>query len=153
LALQQAPMYSAQEAQAQAEANEAAGLAAAADAEASSSEAAAAAGNEAAGLAAAADAEAAAAEAAAAAGDYGTGDTAGFGGDIGNGSDGWAKGGKVTKNRLKGPNPRGPDEGYGALLGGEFVIQKSSVKKYGEGLLGMINDGKIPVQKMKSLLG
>ena len=66
---------------------------------------------------------------------------------------GYAKGGKVTKNRLRGPDPKGPDQGYGALLGGEYVIKKSAVKKYGEGLLGMINDGKIPVQKMKSLLG
>jgi len=76
-----------------------------------------------------------------------------LGGGTDSGSDGWAKGGKVTKNRLKGPDPKGPDEGYGALLGGEFVIQKSAVKKYGEGLLSMINDGKIPAKKMKSLLG
>jgi hypothetical protein len=75
-------------------------------------------------------------------------DSGGYGG-----YDGFAKGGKVTKNRLKGPDPKGPDQGYGALLSGEFVIKKSAVKKYGEGLLGMINDGKIPVQKMKSLLG
>ena len=86
-------------------------------------------------------------------GGYGTGDSSGFGGGTDSGSDGWAKGGKVTKNRLKGPDPRGPDEGYGALLGGEFVIKKSSVKKYGEGLLSMINDGKIPAKKLKSLLG
>jgi len=86
-------------------------------------------------------------------GGYGTGDSSGFGGGTDSGSDGWAKGGKVTKNRLKGPDPKGPDEGYGALLGGEFVIQKSAVKKYGEGLLSMINDGKIPAKKMKSLLG
>jgi hypothetical protein len=86
-------------------------------------------------------------------GGYGTGDSSGFGGGTDSGSDGWAKGGKVTKDRLKGPDPKGPDEGYGALLGGEFVIQKSAVKKYGEGLLSMINDGKIPAKKMKSLLG
>ena len=65
----------------------------------------------------------------------------------------YAKGGKVVKAHLKGPDPKGPDEGYGALLGGEFVIQKSAVKKYGEGLLSMINDGKIPAKKLKSLLG
>jgi hypothetical protein len=69
------------------------------------------------------------------------------------GYDGFAKGGKVTKNRLRGPDPKGPDQGYGALLSGEYVIKKSAVKKYGEGLLGMINEGKIPVQKIKSLLG
>ena len=36
---------------------------------------------------------------------------------------------------------------------GEYVIKKSSVDKYGKGLLDMINDGKIPAKKMKSLLG
>jgi hypothetical protein len=78
---------------------------------------------------------------------YGTGDTSG-----GFGEGQYAKGGKVIKAHLKGPDPKGPDEGYGALLGGEFVIQKSAVKKYGEGLLSMINDGKIPAKKLKSLL-
>jgi hypothetical protein len=66
---------------------------------------------------------------------------------------GYAKGGKVTKNRLKGPDPKGPDQGHGLLQVGEYVIKKSAVKKYGEGLLGMINAGKIPAKKMKSLLG
>jgi hypothetical protein len=79
---------------------------------------------------------------------YGSGDTSG-----GFGEGQYAKGGKVIKDHLKGPDPKGPDEGYGALLGGEFVIKKSAVKKYGEGLLSMINDGKIPAKKMKSLLG
>jgi hypothetical protein len=74
------------------------------------------------------------------------------GGDSG-GGDGYANGGKVTKDRLKGPDPKGPDEGYGALLSGEYVIKKSAVKKYGAGLLDMINAGKIPAKKMKSLLG
>jgi hypothetical protein len=87
------------------------------------------------------------------AGGYGSGDSAGFGGGTDSGSDGWAKGGKVTKDRLKGPDPKGPDQGYGALLDGEYVIKKSAVKKYGQGLLDMINDGKIPAKKMKSLLG
>ena len=85
-------------------------------------------------------------------GGYGTGDSSGFGGGTDSGGDGYAKGGKVIKAHLKGPNPKGPDEGYGALLGGEFVIKKSAVKKYGEGLLSMINDGKIPAKKLKSLL-
>lgn len=120
--------------------------------------------NVAAGLAAASDAEAAAAEAGAGAygsmADYGGysggGDSGPSGGsDYGGASDygGFADGGKVTKDRLKGPNPPGPDEGYGALLSGEYVIKKSAVKKYGQGLLDMINDGKIPAKKMKSLLG
>ena len=84
------------------------------------------------------------------AGGYGGGD--GGGGD-GGGDSGWAKGGKVTKSRLKGRNPPGPDDGYGLLQHGEYVIKKSAVSKYGQGLLDMINDGKIPAKKMKSLLG
>jgi hypothetical protein len=64
---------------------------------------------------------------------------------------GWAKGGLV--DRVYGPNPPGPDDGAGMLDIGEYVIKKSSVKKYGEGLLSMINEGKIPAKKMKSLLG
>jgi len=81
------------------------------------------------------------------------GESSGGYGASGDGDSGYAKGGKVTKDRLKGPDPKGPDEGYGALLSGEYVIKKSSVKKYGQGLLDMINDGKIPAKKMKSLLG
>ena len=81
------------------------------------------------------------------------GESGGGYGASGDGDSGYAKGGKVTKNRLKGPDPKGPDEGYGALLSGEYVIKKSAVKKYGQGLLDMINDGKIPAKKMKSLLG
>ena len=81
------------------------------------------------------------------------GESGGGYGASGDGDSGWAKGGKVTKSRLKGPDPKGPDEGYGALLGGEYVIKKSAVNKYGTGLLDMINNGKIPAKKMKSLLG
>ena len=64
---------------------------------------------------------------------------------------GWAKGGLV--DRVAGPNPAGPDDGTGMLDIGEYVIKKSSVNKYGKGLLDMINEGKIPAKKMKSLLG
>ncbi len=34
----------------------------------------------------------------------------------------------------------------------EYVIKKSSVNKYGRGLLDMINEGKVPAKKMKSYL-
>jgi hypothetical protein len=61
------------------------------------------------------------------------------------------KGGLVSN--VFGPDPAGPDEGAGYLQRGEYVIKKSAVKKYGQGLLDMINDGKIPAKKMKSLLG
>ena len=46
-------------------------------------------------------------------------------------SSGYYKGGKVTKDRLRGPNPKGPDEGYGALQSGEFVVPKHIVKAIG----------------------
>jgi hypothetical protein len=63
---------------------------------------------------------------------------------------GWYKGGLI--NQVGGPDPKGPDDGYGKLQLGEYVVKKSSVKKYGTGLLDMINDGKIPAKKIKSLL-
>ena len=81
-----------------------------------------------------------------------------FGGDFGS-SDmdtsvgqmaGYAKGGMV--HGLLGPNPKGPDDGAAFLDRGEYVIRKSSVKKYGRGLLDMINEGKVPAKKIKSLL-
>lgn len=40
---------------------------------------------------------------------------------------GWARGGLVTQDRLIGPNPPGPDDGYGALDAGEVVIPKNMV--------------------------
>jgi len=92
-------------------------------------------------------------------GSAGTGTGTGTGGGMGNtgeggggpGEGGWAKGGLIDK--LTGPDPSGPDDGYGKLQVGEYVIKKSAVKKYGQGLLDMINDGKVPAKKMKSLLG
>lgn len=77
---------------------------------------------------------------------YGTGDSSG-----GFGEGQYNMGGLV--DRVGGPNPAGPDDGAGMLQLGEYVIKKSAVKKYGQGLLDMINDGKIPAKKMKSLLG
>ena len=63
----------------------------------------------------------------------------------------YAKGGLI--NGMFGPDPDGPDEGQINIQRGEYVIKKSAVKKYGKGLLDMINDGKVPAKKMKSLLG
>ena len=64
---------------------------------------------------------------------------------------GWAKGGLI--DRVAGKNPAGPDDGQINAQVGEYVVKKSSVNKYGKGLLDKINDGKIPASKMKSLLG
>ena len=64
-----------------------------------------------------------------------------------------AKGGYVHGGLMFGANPPGPDDGAVNLDIGEYVIKKSSVDKYGKGLLDMINEGKVPAKKMKSLLG
>jgi len=68
-------------------------------------------------------------------------------------STGLAKGGMVHGGLMFGDNPPGPDDGAVNLDMGEYVIKKSSVNKYGRGLLDMINEGKVPAKKMKSLLG
>jgi hypothetical protein len=66
---------------------------------------------------------------------------------------GMAKGGYVHGGLMFGANPPGPDDGAVNLDMGEYVIKKSAVNKYGKGLLDMINEGKVPAKKMKSLLG
>ena len=68
-------------------------------------------------------------------------------------STGLAHGGMVHGGVMFGANPPGPDDGAVNLDMGEYVIKKSSVNKYGRGLLDMINEGKVPAKKMKSLLG
>jgi hypothetical protein len=65
---------------------------------------------------------------------------------------GFAKGGKVTLRHMTGPNPKGKDDGYVALDAGEYVIKKSSVDKYGESLLSLINEGKVSKKKLQSLI-
>jgi len=65
---------------------------------------------------------------------------------------GLAKGGQVSMQHLKGPNPMGPDQGYGALKSGEFVINDKAVKKYGIELMNAINSGKISKGKLRGLL-
>jgi hypothetical protein len=66
---------------------------------------------------------------------------------------GMARGGMVDGGLMFGMNPPGPDDGAVNLDMGEYVIKKSSVNKYGKGLLDMINEGKVSAKKMKSLLG
>ena len=41
----------------------------------------------------------------------------------------YAKGGMVTRDRLIGPNPPGPDEGYAALQSGEVVIPRDKARR------------------------
>ena len=68
---------------------------------------------------------------------YGGGD-AGFGGR----SQAFNQGGMVRLKDLLGKAP-GPDDGYGALQDGEFVIKKDAVKRYGVKMLEQINRRKI----------
>jgi len=65
---------------------------------------------------------------------------------------GYAKGGHVSMMHLQGPNPMGPDDGYGALKDGEYVINDKAVKKYGIELMDAINSGKISKGKLRGLL-
>lgn len=87
------------------------------------------------------------------AGDFG-GSPAGFGGGFGGGvgtgefggspesaSDlGYNQGGMVTPDRLMGRAPA-PDDGYGALKHGEYVITKEAVERYGKAMMDAINNG------------
>jgi len=82
-------------------------------------------------------------------GDGGGGGGTGAGAGTGNAM---AKGGYVHGGLIFGANPPGPDDGAVNLDIGEYVIKKSSVNKYGRGLLDMINEGKVSAKKMKSLL-
>ena len=68
------------------------------------------------------------------------------------GASAYAKGGPVSMNRLQGPNPAGPDDGYATLKSGEFVINNKAVKKYGIELMNAINSGKISKGKLRGLL-
>ena len=71
-------------------------------------------------------------------GNVGTGE---FGGNPADAADlGYNQGGMVNAQHLMGRAPA-PDDGYGALQGGEYVITKAAVEKYGKRLLDAINNG------------
>lgn len=59
-------------------------------------------------------------------------------------------GGLITK--VMGPKPNTPDDGLMFVKKGEYIVKKDAVDKYGKGLLDMVNAGKIPAKKIKSLL-
>jgi len=83
-------------------------------------------------------------------GDNGGGGSDGAGADSGGDSAGWAKGGKVTMNGLlTDVDPPGPDEGYGALQVGEYVIKKSTAKKLGDKKLNALNQGRATIKMRK----
>ena len=72
-------------------------------------------------------------------------------GNFGGGSDSFGEGqynqgGMVDAENLMGQAP-GPDDGYGALQGGEYVIKKAAVDKYGQAMLDAINNGTFQFQQ------
>jgi len=84
-------------------------------------------------------------EAANIAGGYGNneGYGAGFGGPNTSNSFGegqYNQGGMVNAQHLMGQAPA-PDDGYGALQGGEYVITKAAVERYGKAMMDAINNG------------
>jgi len=62
------------------------------------------------------------------------------------------EGGLITPRNIRGPNPPGPDDGNTNIDIGEYVIRKSAVDKYGANIFEQINAGRIPAQRLKSLL-
>jgi len=63
-----------------------------------------------------------------------------YGGDAYGGSYAFNQGGMVNAQHLMGRAPA-PDDGYGALQGGEYVITKAAVEKYGKRMMDAINNG------------
>jgi hypothetical protein len=66
----------------------------------------------------------------------------GYGGMDGAG--GMYRGGIVTENRLRGPDPRGPDDGYVAMDRGEGVLTAEAVRHYGPGIVARLNKLAVP---------
>jgi hypothetical protein len=65
----------------------------------------------------------------------------------------WAEGGFVTKDKLTGPDPEGPDDGYGALDDGEAVIPTKMVEKYGQDAMTAVIKGKPTRERLRKALG
>ncbi len=70
----------------------------------------------------------------------------------GDGGDGFAKGGKVTGAKLKGKNPKGPDDGSAPLDTGEFVVQKAAAQMYGPQVMNALNQGLIDPAALTAML-
>ena len=76
--------------------------------------------------------------------DAGMGNFGGGSNSFGEGQ--YNQGGMVDAENLMGEVP-GPDDGYGALQGGEYVIKKAAVDKYGQAMLDAINNGTFQFQQ------
>ena len=70
--------------------------------------------------------------------DSGMGDFGGGSNSFGEGQ--YNQGGMVNAQHLMGRAPA-PDDGYGALQGGEYVITKAAVERYGKAMMDAINNG------------
>lgn len=87
-------------------------------------------------------------------GDYGggAGGDVGGKGDMDNGAkggdtgamNGLYRGGIVTRNKLHGPNPAGPDDGYVAMDKGEGVLTAKAIKHYGADIVRRLNKLQVP---------
>ena len=73
-----------------------------------------------------------------------SGDTGADSGSGGGGADSFFSGGIVTRNRLAGPNPPGPDDGYASLNAGEAVLTAAAVRHYGPAFVAKLNRLAIP---------
>lgn len=62
----------------------------------------------------------------------------------GQGPAGLYKGGIVTRNKLMGPNPPGPDDGYEALKVGEGVLTDKAMRFYGPAIVAKLNRLQVP---------
>jgi len=83
----------------------------------------------------------------------GGGETGGGPSDNGSGGSGFYKGGHVTRDRLTGPNPPGPDDGYAALDVGETVITAAATRRYGKDVMAALNKGLVSREAVRRLLG
>lgn len=66
-------------------------------------------------------------------------------GNTAGGAPGLYRGGMVTRNRLSGPDPDGPDDGFAPLKIGEGVLTAAAMRHYGKGIVGRLN--KLSVSK------
>jgi len=57
------------------------------------------------------------------------------------------KGGILTKNKLVGDDPDGPDDGYASVQSGEGVLTRKALKHYGAGIVNKLN--KLQVDRAK----
>ena len=73
----------------------------------------------------------------------GAGDASGGSADAGS-DGGFSRGGIVSPNKLVGPNPPGPDTGFGALKPGEGVLTDKAMKFYGKGIVAKLNKLAVP---------